>query len=64
MRDGFDTARFDRLVLIDEHLYDAYRRSQRTTEVSEQESIEAQIREMQRERSALLEDLLSASVQR
>jgi hypothetical protein len=60
MPETFDIARFDRLSLLDEHLYDAYRRSQRTTEQEEQQTIAAQIRDMQRERTSLLEDLLSA----
>jgi hypothetical protein len=64
MRDGVDHARLDRLCLIDEHLYDAYRRAQRTCETREQHSIADQIREMQRERSALLENLLSVSEHR
>lgn len=64
MRHDFDTSRLDRVSLLDEHLYDAYRRAQRSTEMEEQVRIESEIRMMQRERTALLEDILSVSGQK
>jgi hypothetical protein len=60
MQDQSARARLDSLGLIDEQLYAAYRRAQRSTRDDEQKDIADEIRSMERARSALLKDLLSA----
>lgn len=59
MRHGSEIPSLDRLGLIDEQLYEAYRRAQRTPHEAEQRTIADEILEMQRQRTALLSDLLS-----
>ncbi len=61
MQHGSARARLESLGLIDEQLYAAYRRAQRTTREDEQKDIAAEIQAIQQQRSALLNGLLSAS---
>lgn len=60
MQDQSARARLDSLGLIDEQLYAAYRRAQRSTRDDEQKDIADEIRSIERARTALLKDLLSA----
>lgn len=59
MQDGSVHGRLDSLGLIDEQIYAAHRRAQRSTREDEQNDIAAEIRTMERQRTALLKDLLS-----